>query len=479
MKRNSLKRNTLQYWIQILSLVFLAGFYSSCQKSAENTTIPEIDKKYLSESQLFALNKAIENDPDDADNFYKRAKIYLERNEKKKALNDINRAIHFKNTEGNYHYLKAQIFHEMNLTDSSLYAAETAQGMNVKDAELKVLLSLLYLQSGNMEQAGKYLDQVVALTPHHPEVSFLQGKFAAVKGDTTGAIRNFYQTLQKDTNNAEAYEELSAIYYKKHQYDSSLIFTAAGKMADPEDPFFFYQEGLVFEKLHLPGSAKANFHNSVRLDSTFAPAYLALANVAYSEGREAEAVRYYERDLRFNPDDIPTNLRLAAIYQKQDKAPLAIPLLERVVKMDTSNKTAKADLEKLYQLYPAWDKPGKLRRDSIAKAKADSAANAARETTKPQQPAQPVQPSQPSQAPASPQAPQSTQTPQTKTPPVVKPDTAKKKTTAPAQKGTGEPPKTNKKAANGNETSKENRNFIPIIKNPDSTKIEVRPDSNK
>src|SRR5438128_1973987 len=109
---------TINGIVLILSLC-LIGLHTSCRKTQEDTHIHELDKKYISESELFALNKAIENDPDEPDTYYKRAKVYLERNESKKALQDVERAIRLKSEEGRYYYLKARIYYRMHQADSS------------------------------------------------------------------------------------------------------------------------------------------------------------------------------------------------------------------------------------------------------------------------------------------------------------------------------------------------------------------------
>jgi Tfp pilus assembly protein PilF len=389
----------------------------------------DMDKKYLSESQLFALNKAIESDPDEPENYFKRAKVYYERHEEWKALSDIDRAIKFKNNEGKFFFLKSQIFFYLNQVDSALKAARTAEGLNINNAEIKILLSRLNLEKGNKEEAQKYLSEAEASTPQHPEVLFLKGKSLSVKGDTNAAIPYYFAAMKRDTNYSDVYKELSAIYFNKKKYDSSLVFVAAGKLADSEEPFFEYQEGKVFEFLHLKAASKAYYLSALKLDSTFSLAYNALGKMFHQEGNDLEASHYFSKELTYNPSNISTNLLLAQIYEKQSRGDLAIPLLERVLKKDTSNKSVKSNLEKLYVTFPDR-RPKAIVDTTVKKAPAIDTSN------KP------------------------------KTPEVVKKDTVKK--TNPVKPI--EKPK---------EVKKENKVLIPKIFNPDSTKIEKRPDSLK
>jgi tetratricopeptide (TPR) repeat protein len=169
--------------------------------------------------------------------------------------------------------------------------------------------------------------------------------------------------------------------------------------------------------------------SALKLDSTFSLAYNAMGKMFHQEGNDLEASHYFSKELTYNPSNISTNLLLAQIYEKQSRGDLAIPLLERVLKKDTSNKSVKSNLEKLYVTFPDR-RPKAIVDTTVKKAPAIDTSN------KP------------------------------KTPEVVKKDTVKK--TNPVKPI--EKPK---------EVKKENKVLIPKIFNPDSTKIEKRPDSLK
>jgi len=456
---HTLKQVTI--W-KIYLWIYLAAFATACtDHSTDDQKMHEMDKKYLSESQLFALNKAIESDPDEPENYFKRAKVYYERHEELKALGDINKAIKFKNNEGKFFFLKSQIFFYLNQVDSALIAARTAENLNVNNAEIKILLSRLNLEKGNKEESQKYLTEAEASTPQHPEVLFLKGKSLSVQGDTAAAIPYYFAAMKKDTNYADVYKELSAIYFNKKKYDSALVFVAAGKLADSEEPFFEYQEGKVFEYLHLKSASKAYYLSALKLDSTFSLAYNALGKMYHQEGSDVQASYYFAKELSYNPSNIPSNLLLAQIYEKQNRGDLAIPLLERILKKDTANKIVKTNLEKLYGAFP--DRRPKVIEDTTSKKsthfdtleRSKATTVVKKDTVK-------------------------------KSTPVIKKDTVKK-TTPVIKKDTVK--KTNpvtkkdtvKKTSpvKPKEVNKENKVFIPKISNPDSTKIEKRPDSLK
>src|SRR5436190_15298391 len=81
-----LKLLFLRKWQIMPLLLILFISLGSCKKETnEDDRVHVLDKKYISESELFALNKAIDEEPEDAENYFKRSKVYFGRNENQKA----------------------------------------------------------------------------------------------------------------------------------------------------------------------------------------------------------------------------------------------------------------------------------------------------------------------------------------------------------------------------------------------------------
>lgn len=419
--------------VLILTIVLLMSVFTifSCGKKEEEQ-IHEIDKKYLSESQLFALHQAIEQDPDNAENFYRRAKVYYDRQDFTKALKDIDKALELKNTESRYYLLKAKLLESKNDIPSALKNAMSADAIKSNDAETSILLSRLYFTLKDIDKGQQYLNQAALLAPYHAEIYFLKGKSAALTGDTSLAISSYFTAIKKDTINIEAYKELASIYFIKQRYDSSMVFVTNGRMIKPEDPFFYYMEGKFLDHFNLKESSINSYLNSLQLNPDFLESHKALALLYYKNGNMDGATRHFQSELKINPNSIPSNIYLSEIYEKQGRGQLAIPLFERVLTLDSTNKKAKAELERLYVLYP---KPKPVVKDSVV------TPTPAPDTTK-----KAIAPPAPKAEPVAPVKPEK---------PVEK--TIEKKT----------------------EPKKEIKKFTPIIRNPDSSKIETRPDTVK
>lgn len=359
--------SNIKAFYHLFFILSLTLSFFSCRKEEAQEEIHEIDKKYLSESQLFALNRAIDDDPDNEENYYKRAKVYFDRDQDAKALKDIKKSLDLNNGEGRYFLLQARILESMHQFPEALESAKSAEALKVNQAEVKLFLAKIYLSLDQPALASQYLAQASNFTPYHSEIDFLKGKLAAVNGDTSRAVSHLLATLKKDTLNTGAYKELAGIFFNKHKYDSAMMFAVLGRAIEPEDPFFYYIEGRLLEQVNLKESARTSYFTSLKYDSAFADAYHALAMMHFRIQDLDRAAKYFESELRFRPDAIRSNLYLAEIYEKQNRGRQAIPLLERVLKLDSNNTKAKAALDKLYVLYPKDKAPEPVVKDTVPK----------------------------------------------------------------------------------------------------------------
>jgi tetratricopeptide (TPR) repeat protein len=276
--------------------------------------------------------------------------------------------------------------------------------------------------------AEVYIVDAEAIAPNDPLMYYLYGKRAAVDGDTAKAIPQFYRAIHLDTTLNLAYKELAGIYLNQHKYDSAMVFLTVGKINNANEPYYDYIEGKVLEQLNLKSSSKALFVKALNADSTFSYAYNALGNLLRKEGKDSLAILYFEKEVHFNPYNNPGVLNLAHLYEKNNQGNKAIPLLQRVLAKDTANKTIKSSLEKLYIQYPEL-KPV-VKSDTTAKKSDTIVVKPKTDTSK------------------------------------IKPGAATPATTPTAKPVAPVKPPVKK-------------NPIPRVSNPDSMKIEIRPDSLK
>lgn len=351
-------------------LIFVFSVLLLCCKSkTAKDQMPELDGSAMintAEPQLFVLNKAIEEEPENPQYYYKRAKIYYKERAFDIAIKDITEALRLDSSYGDFYFLLGEIYHEQSKDYAALKVLEQAEELGVNDPELYILLSSVYLDRGDVGNAKNYLEKAASAIPYNTNVYLLKSKLALYNKDTVTALNNLHSSLKADSANAEALKELATIYESKRKYDTAMTFVLTGRSVAPKDPFFIYYEGKVMQDINYAVTAKRAFETALKLEPSFYPASFSLGLIEFKKDNLQAALHYFNTVLSYHNDDKKANFYVGDIYERTGRAYDAIPYYEK----DSSNIEVKARLAALYKIYPK-----KVKTDSTL-AKADTSKNA-------------------------------------------------------------------------------------------------------
>jgi tetratricopeptide (TPR) repeat protein len=339
---------------KVLIYTCLAVVLLSCNNKAKNGRIPEVDPELMhsGEPELNALNASIAEDPDNAQFYYKRAKIYYQTGLNASALTDLNTSIHLDSTYSDFYVLLSKVYYKMHRVHPALKTAIIAEELNSNDPELFILMSQLFIDLGNQSKSEYYFNKASAMAPFHSDIFVLKGKMAALKGDTALAVPNLLSAIQKDPRNIDSYKELVKIYDAKKKYDSTLMFLIKGRAVNYREPAFYFYEGKFFENVNFQKSAKTSYETAFKFDSSYFPAQYKLGLLNLKEEDFRTALQNFVNVVKFEPYHKEANLHAAELYEQLNSADLSIPYYQRVLLKDTSNVKAKESLERLYKIYP-------------------------------------------------------------------------------------------------------------------------------
>jgi tetratricopeptide (TPR) repeat protein len=320
--------------------------------NAKQDTIPPVVYNSSYEPQLTYLNGLIEDDPENPEYYFQRAKVFFDVHKYNDALKDINQAIYLDSNEELYYELLARIYQRMGKISLALNTAHRAESYKNDDPELYLLLSRLYWEIKDLGKAQQYLAKAKQLAPMHSDVFLLQGIFDSAKGDTTAAVKSYRAALNQDPENAKPFQELAKIYFARNKEDSAMYYVLEGRSVNPNNPFFTYFEGVILESKGLKTSSLKAFRKAIQMDSTFFPAFYRLGVDAFTSGSYTEAQKYFA-PLTDKPEfSLNSNLYIAEILEKTGQSAKAVSYYENVKSEDTTNVKAKDALTRLYKLYP-------------------------------------------------------------------------------------------------------------------------------
>ncbi len=326
-------------------------FLSSCKEDKGNESMPINKIKGVYEPQLNYLNEALEDDPDDEELLFKRARVFLNMHRTQEALKDITEAIRLRSNKAEYYLVLAQANFLSGNYFEAIKASEKAESMGLGDPELPALQARVYWETGDTLRSALYLNRVSQIAPFHSDIHLLKGKQAAVKGDTTRAITFFLSSIRSDLNNIDAYSDLIKVYLNRGKDDSALYYTIQAQEINLKHPDFYYAQGRIFARKEMKQSALLSYKYCLREDSAYAPAMYQLGNLYYKEGNLTEALQYLRRYTVYNDDNKEVYQTIITILTGQEKENIAIPYYERLIQLDTTNMALKYKLQKLYNLY--------------------------------------------------------------------------------------------------------------------------------
>ncbi|HEX8549189.1 MAG TPA: tetratricopeptide repeat protein [Cytophagaceae bacterium] len=337
-------------YISIISFALLV----SCNPKNKADRIPELekDKEFALQPQLNALTESIEENPDNDEYYFQRAKIYFEERQFQHALSDINQAITLERDEEGYYFWLAKIYHAVGKPTLALRAAKSAEEFNSQDPELYILMANLFWDIKDLRNSDYYINKAEALAPMHSEIFVLKSKVLVLKGDTATALRTLKSVLLRDRENRDAYKEIITIYERKKLYDTALVYLLEAKEIDSRDPFYPFIEGKIYEGVGLVGSSLVAYNTALERDSTYYPATVRLAKLYENKNDLPTAYNFLKRSYKYESGSLEINLMLAELLQKMGRDYEAIQYYENVKIIDTSNVKVKTTLAALYTAYP-------------------------------------------------------------------------------------------------------------------------------
>lgn len=295
----------MQKQFNLYFLLIIAVMLAACgQGNRERSKIPPSPfqlESVMNKEAIDALTEAIRSNPSVAENYFKRASVFLKTGNSERALEDINRADQLKQNTGKYLFVKALILRKMKKYSEAFSFAQSAEILNIDTPELYTLLGDLSQQKNDLASAEKYLAKSLQIAPYDGETYFYKGTLAARKGDTISAISLINQSVEMKPSFREGYSKLTEILQNYRMYDSALVVNRSAIAQFPNSAADLYVErGLVYFKVGRLDSALVNYERAASIDNKRTDVLLYSAAIYYRWKSYEKALETYERVLEIN-----------------------------------------------------------------------------------------------------------------------------------------------------------------------------------
>ncbi len=168
-------------------------------------------------------------------------------------------------------------------------------------------------------------------------------------GNDEQAVLEFNKAIEKDPECKPAYKALAAIYASREDYEQAEACLNRLKLLGGQDTgrefrdikheqvVRLYNQGVRFFDLHQEEKALDSFLEVIALDTSFARAYKAAADIYFKQGKLRKALRYYKQGIALRGQDADTFNSMGIIFMRLEDYHTAIMYFRKACRMDADN----------------------------------------------------------------------------------------------------------------------------------------------
>ena len=175
------------------------------------------------------------------------------------------------------------------------------------DAALESSLGVSLSRLRRFDEAMEHFQTAVKLAPNFPEAFSNMGQVMLDQGKTEAAIAYFAEALKLNPKLTLAEINTANAYFSLQKFDDALSHLRNATTLDPDQPGAYKMMGDIFLTRHQPDEAVRCYRDALtriqRINPSFVPAYLSLANAQVEAGQLSAAITTYESALQFAPND--------------------------------------------------------------------------------------------------------------------------------------------------------------------------------
>ncbi len=188
---------------------------------------------------------------------------------------------------------------------------------------------LSWHQQGDLDQAARNYQQILAITPHHAEALHLLGVVSNQKQDNTAAIELIGQAVQVVPDQPIYHTSLGNALRDSDRLEEAINSYQKALQLKPDLVETHINMGIAFHQLVNYEQAASCYQHAINLKPDSAEAYYNLGNTYKEQRRYDEAIDSYRQGLRINPKFSEAHYNLAIVLEKQGRYDDAIECLNQ------------------------------------------------------------------------------------------------------------------------------------------------------
>lgn len=166
----------------------------------------------LNSPELKAVNAQLLKEPNSADLYNQRAKIYLSLRQLDEAVYDSQRAIKLDSTKEDYYITLVDVYYGRNNTRKAKELLEITEKKFPTSVEALLKLGELYFLVRQYQKGIDYVNKALKIDENSAKAYYIKGSIYRESGDTAKAISSLETAIEQDNTYEDAFYDLGVMY---------------------------------------------------------------------------------------------------------------------------------------------------------------------------------------------------------------------------------------------------------------------------
>lgn len=332
-----MKSLNLNYIAIVVCLLFISCSNSDKEANDLKQHADSLSIK-LNSPELKAVNAELLADPNNAELYNKRAKVYQTLREFPEAIADSKRAIKIDSSRASYYLTLADTYFNQNNTRQSKELLETTAKKFPDNIETLLKLAELYFLVQYYQEGIDFANKALKINENLAKAYFIKGSIYRESGDTSRAISSLETATEQDNKYIEAFYDLGVLYSARKNPIAIEYYNTVLKL-DPQNKDAAYAKAKLLQDLGKIDEAIQLYQQLISIEANCVYCYYNLGAIYLEITKEPKkALEQFSKAVEINPSYVEAYFARGYTYiLLQDKT------------------SAKADFNMCLQLQPNYE----------------------------------------------------------------------------------------------------------------------------
>ena len=190
-----------------------------------------------------------------------------------------------------------------------------------------------HYQAGRLREADAACQQILQLSPNHPDALHMQGMIAYQIGMFDVAAVLLGNVVEIAPNFADGHNNLGVVLMAQGELDEAVAHYRKAISLQPNHANAHYNLGNALKEQDRLDEAVASYRKAVLLTPDYAQLHSNLGDTLQTQGKLDEAIASYRKALRLKPDLVEVHYNLADVLREQGHMEDSVASYRRAIEL--------------------------------------------------------------------------------------------------------------------------------------------------